>query len=153
MSTVVAPGKPREAELEELRLALQEMLGAHRRLRSRDSRIVGAIGFAHYRLLSVLRREGATTASNLAQAADLAPATVTEMVDALVGAGLVERVRDTEDRRIVRVSLTPRGRRAYDAKRARFVKAWGTELSDLDPDALRGATVVLERLAQFFDGL
>ena len=152
MSTV-APGKPREAELEELRLALQEMLGAHRRLRSRDSRIAGAIGFAHYRLLSVLRREGATTASNLAQAADLAPATVTEMVDALVGAGLVERVRDTEDRRIVRVSLTPRGRRAYDAKRARFVKAWGNELSDLDPDALRGATVVLERLAQFFDGL
>ena len=152
MSTV-APGKPREAELEELRLALQEMLGAHRRLRSRDSRIAGAIGFAHYRLLSVLRREGATTASNLAQAADLAPATVTEMVDALLGAGLVERVRDTEDRRIVRVSLTPRGRRAYDAKRARFVKAWGNELSDLDPDALRGATVVLERLAQFFDGL
>ena len=151
--SAVAPGKPREAELEELRLALQEMLGAHRRLRSRDSRIAGAIGFAHYRLLSVLRREGATTASNLAQAADLAPATVTEMVDALVGAGLVERVRDTEDRRIVRVSLTPRGRRAYDAKRARFVKAWGTELSDLDPDALRGATVVLERLAQFFDGL
>ena len=94
-----------------------------------------------------------TTASNLAQAADLAPATVTEMVDALVGAGLVERVRDTDDRRIVRVSLTPRGRRAYDAKRARFVKAWGNELSDLDPDALRGATVVLERLAQFFDGL
>ena len=151
--SAVAPGKPREAELEELRLALQEMLGAHRRLRSRDSRIAGAIGFAHYRLLSVLRREGATTASNLAQAADLAPATVTEMVDALVGAGLVERVRDTEDRRIVRVSLTPRGRRAYDAKRARFVKAWGNELSDLDPDALRGATVVLERLAQFFDGL
>ena len=151
--SAVARGKPRQAELEELRLALQEMLGAHRRLRSRDSRIAGAIGFAHYRLLSVLRREGATTASNLAQAADLAPATVTEMVDALVGAGLVERVRDTEDRRIVRVSLTPRGRRAYDAKRARFVEAWGNELSDLDPDALRGATVVLERLAQFFDGL
>ena len=54
---------------------------------------------------------------------------------------------------LVRVSLTPRGRREYDAKRARFVKAWGRELSDLDADALRGATVVLERLAQFFDGL
>ena len=82
--TAVAPGKPRVAELEELRLALQEMLGAHRRLRSRDSRVTGAIGFAHYRLLSELRREGAMTASKLAQAADLAPATVTEMLDALV---------------------------------------------------------------------
>ena len=85
--SAVAPGKPREAALEELRLALQEMLGAHRRLRSRDSRITGAIGFAHYRLLSELRREGALTASHLAQAADLAPATVTEMLDTLVGAG------------------------------------------------------------------
>ena len=151
--SAVAPGKSREAALEELRLALQEMLGAHRRLRSRDSRITGAIGFAHYRLLSELRREGALTASHLAQASDLAPATVTEMLDALVGAGLVERVRDTDDRRVVRVSLTPLGRREYDAKRARLVKAWGRELSDLDSEALEGATIVLERLALFFDGL
>jgi len=151
--SAVAPGKPREAELEELRLALQEMLGAHRRLRSRDSRVTGAIGLTHYRLLAELRREGALTASHLAQAADLAPATVSEMLDALVGAGLVERVRDTDDRRVVRVSLTPLGRREHDARRARFVKAWGRELADLDSDALRGATIVLERLAQFFDGM
>ena len=151
--SAVAPGKPREAELEELRLALQEMLGAHRRLRSRDSRDTGAIGLTHYRLLGELRREGALTASHLAQAADLAPATVSEMLDALVGAGLVERVRDTDDRRVIRVSLTPLGRREHDARRARFVKAWGHELADLDSDALRGATIVLERLAQFFDGM
>jgi DNA-binding MarR family transcriptional regulator len=148
-----APAQPREAALEELRLALQEMLGAHRRLRSRDSRVTGAIGFAHYRLLSELRREGALTASHLAQASDLAPATVTEMLDTLVAAGLVTRERDKDDRRVIRASLTSRGRRAYDAKKARFVKAWGKELSDLDPEALNGATVVLERLAQFFDGL
>ena len=101
--SAVAPGKPREAELEELRLALQEMLGAHRRLRSRDSRVTGAIGLTHYRLLSELRREGVPTASHLAPASDLAPATVSEMTDALVGAGLVERGRDTDDRRLVRV--------------------------------------------------
>jgi DNA-binding MarR family transcriptional regulator len=148
-----APERSREAALEELRLALQEMLGAHRRLRSRDSRLTGAVGFAHYRVLSELRRQGALTASHLAKAADLAPATVTEMLDALVGAGLVERERDTDDRRVVRVSLTPLGRREYDAKRAQFAKAWGRELADLDPDALEQATVVLERLAQFFDGL
>ena len=151
--TSVASNEPRAAELEELRLALQEMLGAHRRLRSRDSRVAGGIGFVHYRLLSELRREGPLPASRLAQAADLAPATVTEMVDTLVSAGLVERGRDADDRRVVVVSLTPLGRRAYDAKRARFAKAWARELADLDSDALAGATVVLERLAQFFDGM
>src|SRR5205814_3273061 len=87
--TTAAPAQPRDVALEELRLALQEMLGAHRRLRSRDSRVTGGIGFAHYRLLSELRREGALTASHLAQASDLAPATVTEMLDTLVAAGLV----------------------------------------------------------------
>jgi DNA-binding MarR family transcriptional regulator len=65
------------------------------------------------------------TASKLAQAADLAPATVTEMLDALVGAVSSSAFRDTGDRRIVRVSLTPRGRREYDAKRARLVKGLG----------------------------
>lgn len=151
--SAVAPEKSRDAALEELRLALHEMLGAHRRLRSRDSRVTGTIGFAHYRLLSELRREGALTTSNLAQAADLAPATVTEMLDTLVGIGLVERERDGEDRRIVRVRLTQLGRREYDVKRARFTKAWARELSDLDADALEGATVVLERLTSFFERL
>jgi DNA-binding MarR family transcriptional regulator len=151
--TVDAPSRARAASLEELRLALQEMLGAHRRLRSRDSRLTGAIGFAHYRLLSELRHEEALTASHLAHAADLAPATVTEMIDTLLAAGLVERQRDADDRRLVQISLTPFGRLEFDATRARFVAAWERELSDLDPDALDQATVVLQRLAQFFDGL
>ncbi len=151
--TACSPPKTRPAALEELRLVLQEMLGAHRRLRSRDSRLTGAVGFAHYRLLSELRNEEALTASHLAQAADLAPATVTEMIDTLLTAGLVERQRDADDRRVVLVSLTPLGRREFDATRARFVNAWERELSDLDPAALTGATVVLQRVAQFFDGL
>ena len=75
------------------------------------------------------------------------------MLDALVGAGLVERVRDTDGPPRRPRLADPAGRRAYDAKRARFVEAWGRELADLDADALGGATVVLERLAQFFDGL
>ena len=151
--TTDAPSKDRAAALEELRLALQEMLGAHRRLRSRDSRLTGAVGFAHYRLLSELRHEEALTASHLAQAADLAPATVTEMIDTLLAAGLVERQRGTDDKRLVQISLTPLGRREYDTTRTRFAKAWEQELSDLDPTALEGATVVLQRLGQFFDGL
>ena len=49
--TAAAAETSREAALEELRLALQEMLSAHRRLRSRDSRVTGTIGLTHFRLL------------------------------------------------------------------------------------------------------
>jgi DNA-binding MarR family transcriptional regulator len=154
MTTVVqAPVADREEALEGLRNALQEMLTAHRRLRSRDSRHTGSIGFAHFRLLGALRRDGSLTASGLAAASDLSPATVTEMLDTLVGAGLVERQRDTDDRRVVRVHLTPAGRKAFDAKRTRFVAAFSRELADLDAAALVSATVVLQRLESFFDRL
>jgi DNA-binding MarR family transcriptional regulator len=151
--TAVAPAETRDAALEELRLALQEMLSAHRRLRSRDSRHSGTIGFAHFRLLGALRRDESLTASGLAAAADLSPATVTEMLDTLVGAGLVERQRDESDRRVVRVALTPGGRKAFDAKRSRFLAAWKRELADLDADAIRSASIVLQRLETFFDRL
>jgi DNA-binding MarR family transcriptional regulator len=143
----------RETALEELRLSLQSALAAHRRLRSRDSRLAGQIGFVHYRLMAELRREGRMTASALAAAAELSPATVSEMLDGLVAADLVERTRDEADRRVVHVSLTARGRRAINAKQARFRAAWSRELDDLDPAALEAATVVLGRLAGFFDRL
>lgn len=153
--TAVAETAPatRDEALEELQLALHEMLVAHRRLRSRDSRHSGTIGFAHLRLMGALRREGRLTASGLAAAADLSPATASEMLDTLVGAGFVERQRDDTDRRVVHVALTPSGRKAFDAKRARLVAAFGRELADLDPDALASATVVLRRLESYFDRL
>ena len=150
---MVADPVTREDAQEELRLGLHELLAAHRRLRSRDSRHSGAIGFAHFRLMGALRREGSLTASGLAAAADLSPATVTEMLDTLVGAGLIERQRDESDRRVVRVALTPAGRKAFDLKRARFVAAFSRELADLDADTLAAATVVLQRLGTYFDRL
>jgi len=152
MSAVAVP-EARETAVAELHLALQEMLAAHRRLRSRDGRQSGTIGFAHLRLMGALRRDGSMTASGLAAAADLSPATVTEMLDTLVGAGFVERARDATDRRVVRVALTPAGRKAFDAKRARFVAAFNRELADLDADALAAATAVLQRLESYFDRL
>jgi DNA-binding MarR family transcriptional regulator len=152
MSAVAVP-EARETALEELQRALQEMLVAHRRLRSRDGRQSGTIGFAHLRLMGALRREGNMTASGLAAAADLSPATVTEMVDTLVGAGFAERGRDATDRRVVRVALTPAGRKAFDAKRARLVAAFNRELADLDADALAAAAAVLQRLESYFDRL
>jgi DNA-binding MarR family transcriptional regulator len=151
--TIVARRATHEHELDELRLALRDMLAAHRRLRGRDGRQPGSIGYAQYPLLAALRREGELTSSGLAGAADLAPATVTQMLDVLEAAGLVQRQRDSADRRVVLVRLTALGRRSYDAKHAELVAAWNHELSDLDTESLRAASVVLQRLGAFLDGL
>lgn len=42
------------------------------------------------------------------------PSNVTRVVDLLVRRGLLQRERDSEDRRVVRVSLTPAGQQLYD---------------------------------------
>jgi DNA-binding MarR family transcriptional regulator len=151
--TTVARRATHEHAVDGLRLALRDMLAAHRRLRGRDGRQPGAIGYAQYPLLAALCREGELTSSGLASAADLAPATVTQMLDALEAAGLVERQRDSADRRVVLVRLTERGRSSYDAKHAELVAAWNHELSDLDTESLQAASVVLQRLGAFLDGL
>jgi len=49
------------------------------------------------------------TLNELAEAANQAPATMTGIVDRLVKRNLVERQRDTQDRRALRLYLTPAG--------------------------------------------
>ena len=54
----------------------------------------------------------------VALAAGVAPPTATRMLGQLERAGIVRREASTEDRRVVTVSLTPRGRELLAKKRA-----------------------------------
>jgi DNA-binding MarR family transcriptional regulator len=143
----------REASLEELRVALMALFGAQRRLRGRDARIEGGVSFAHYPLLSALAREGPMSAGQLAADAGLTPATVTQMLDALAGAGLVERSRSETDRRVVSTRLTDEGRRRVERKEAELIEKWRQALSGFDAGELAAATRVVARLGSYLDGL
>lgn len=145
--------RDREATLEELRQALTGLFVAQRRLRGRDARIEGGLSFAHYPLLSALLREGELSAGQLASDVALTPATVTQMLDALVAAGLVERSRSEADRRVVTTRLTDEGRRRVERKEADLVEKWRKALSGFEPQDLDAATRVLARLGVYLDGL
>jgi DNA-binding MarR family transcriptional regulator len=67
------------------------------------------------RVVTVLGRKGTTIMSELARALNLALSTATNTVDKLVNKDLVERTRVDEDRRIVQVGLSEKGKRFYDA--------------------------------------
>ena len=54
--------------------------------------------------------EGRATMRDLVHLTQQSAATLTGIVDRLIGAGLVERQRDEQDRRVVRVYITPAGR-------------------------------------------
>jgi DNA-binding MarR family transcriptional regulator len=72
------------------------------------------------------------------------------MLDHLAAGGFVERVRSERDRRIVLVSLTPRGSELLAARRSRYEALWARELADFSVDDLATATAVLQRAGAVF---
>jgi DNA-binding MarR family transcriptional regulator len=139
--------------LEELRLATAGLFVSQRRLRGRDARIVGGVSFAHYPLLKALQRAGEMSAGQLASEVALTPATVTQMLEALASAGIVERQRSERDRRVVTSRMTEEGRRRLERKDAELVEKWRDTLADLDDADLEQATRVVARIAAYLDAL
>lgn len=128
-------------------------MAAVRRLRGRETRRHDELSDAQYGLLFSLRDHDALSSSELAFAADLSPATATEMLDGLVASGLVLRVRSDRDRRVVLISLTDHGRKLLDERRARFEPRWRAALGEFSEDELRSAARVLDRMRDMFEEL
>lgn len=81
----------------------------------------------------------------------LAPNTVSTLVRALAERGLVERRADPQDRRAVRLALTPLARRRIAAARSHRVEILASHMARLDADdrdALHAALPPLERLVE-----
>jgi DNA-binding MarR family transcriptional regulator len=99
--------------------------------------------------LAVVERHGPLTLGALAAQEQVAPPTITKVVDTLEARGLVERVRDDTDRRVCRVKVTARGRRRLEASRTRRTAWLARELDALpaaDVAQISAALDVLEKL-------
>jgi MarR family transcriptional regulator, organic hydroperoxide resistance regulator len=59
--------------------------------------------------LKTISQSSSLTLGNLSKQMYLHPSTISGVIDRLEGRGLVQRVRDTNDRRVVTVELTPAG--------------------------------------------
>jgi len=98
-------------------------------------------------VLGVLKR-GSLRMSDLARELDVTEPAATAIADRLVGHGLVERQDDPNDRRTVRLNLSPRAvellERVEEARRATMTKAFDA-ISD---DQLRALVDVFETLAK-----
>jgi DNA-binding MarR family transcriptional regulator len=147
-----APAPVWTADLDELGKAFRRVFRSLSRLRGRDTHLGGSeISHAQFELLIELYERGELPAGELAAAARLTPATVTQMLEHLADCGHVERARSEIDRRVVVSRLTPQGRRKIEAKRAAWQGRWQAALQDMGPRELRAATRVLERLSVAFE--
>lgn len=101
-----------------------------------------------YLLLLAVRTRGPLRAPSVGDvAADLviAPSTATELVDRISDLGLVQRRRDTNDQRVVRVTLTKRGRSIVESLSSMHV----AELERI-ARGLEITPVMLSRLSEDF---
>jgi MarR family transcriptional regulator, organic hydroperoxide resistance regulator len=135
---------------EQVARSFKRAMAAVRRLRGRETNRPGELTDAQYGLLFCLRDQSEMSVRDLAEAADLSPASVTEMLEGLTASGLVTRERSERDRRVVLTSLTDGGRGLVEARRARFEPQFRAALEPFSEDELVVATAVLERLRDLF---
>ena len=73
------------------------------------------VTLTQYRTLVVLASRGPKSLAELAEAVDVTPPTATRMCDRLMKKGLIVRRHDRGDRRLIRLTLTKKGRELVDA--------------------------------------
>jgi DNA-binding MarR family transcriptional regulator len=111
-STATAPAPPAPADREVIehiitgfRAALLELrcIGSQRMLHR-------GVSMTHFHVMSMLERHGEMTMSRLAEMLDVSLSNATGLMDRMEERGFVERVRVADDRRVVLVRITERGR-------------------------------------------
>lgn len=100
------------------------------------------------RLLRAVHERGEATMGGVSQALHVAPPAATMTADRLVGQGLIRRKEDPEDRRVVRLCLTPKGKGIMD----RFIRAkksrWLQIMKSLNETDRRSLMTALRQLYQ-----
>jgi DNA-binding MarR family transcriptional regulator len=88
------------------------------------------------------------TLNALAEALYITPSTASRTVDEVVRKGLVERYQDAQDRRAVRLTLTPQGQALYEAIRQHLVQRQLTILQQIEPESRQSVLTALRQLLQ-----
>jgi MarR family transcriptional regulator, organic hydroperoxide resistance regulator len=152
MTTATKPRlSPREAAITDLGASFKKTMAAVRKLKGRDTHRPGSPSLAACQLLFALADRGELSSGELALAAELSPASATQMLDSLVEFGYVTRHRSSTDRRIVTCSLTDTGRQLVTERRALFEGRWRAALTGIDTAELAITAAVLDRIALMFD--
>ena len=106
----------------------------------------GRLSMVHLNVLMTLDADGAMPMGALADALDVSQASVTGIIDRMEQRGIVERVRDAEDRRVVRVAMTDEGRRLIGLLAAQRREHLAQLLEELETGEIQGFLTGLRAL-------
>lgn len=135
---------------------VEEVVEAFRSMRGRGMRGLqgvhrGTLSVGHLQVLLRLQLGGPLPVSRVAEWLGVSAAGATGMVGRMEERGLVERVRDEHDRRVVLVRLAPGGRKVLDEIGSRgraSLERVLLRLERIDLEQLRNGLVAFERAAR-----
>jgi len=111
------------------------------------------IPLSHVQVLSMLNETGSISVSEISYRLGIAKPNITPLVDRLIEEHLVDRIRDTQDRRVVNVVILEAGREKLRAIRATIgeqVQEWAQNISAADfrelADSLASLTRILSQI-------
>ncbi|MDE2304088.1 MAG: MarR family transcriptional regulator [Gammaproteobacteria bacterium] len=126
--------------------ALHSTARAWRQALNRRLKHLGISQAGWLTIAAIAKDKVAPSQSELADRLGVEGATMVAMIDRLVKSQLLVREPSPTDRRIKRVSLTEAGERLYAQLRAEAEAFRRQILAEIDPETLRSATELLERL-------
>lgn len=109
-------------------------------------RELARMGESQYRALHLLCDEGRLTAGELAGGCSVAHPTMSKIVKSLESSGYVERHTDPDNRRIVWVSLTAKGRAMHEEMFEQFGRGIASVLRPLSNTQLNDIIIAFQHL-------
>lgn len=104
-----------------------------------------------FAVLQQLSESGPTPMVRLSDENLVTKAAITAIIDAMETKGLVRRARDSSDRRVVNIQMTPAGRKVFAVARRRYRTIVTEFVSVLDPEEVRALVRSFEKLNRFID--
>ncbi len=104
--------------------------------------------FSHIQLetLRFVEKHHTPTMKDIAKYLCVKPSSATAMTETMVRCGLLKRLTDAKDRRVVKIALTPRGRKALDHYQDHAYRALGKIFKRLDGKDAKAMIASLEKI-------
>lgn len=104
------------------------------------------LSFSQWVVLMALRDGIATTCGEVARHLQHDTGATTRLIDQMEERGLIERRRCTEDRRVVRLAITPAGKKMAKSLMPRIVEFWNETLDGFSGEEFDKLVEMLTRL-------
>ena len=104
-----------------------------------------------FSVLEQLSESGPTPMVRLSNENLVTKAAITAIIDAMETKGLVRRMRDSSDRRVVNIEMTPAGKTLFAVARRRHKEIVARFVASLEPDETRALVRSYEKLMKFMD--